>query len=238
MTENQTTPPEPTSAEIAAAAEEDKKGRGLSATAWAEIESHWAFDTMTTREICQKWGISPSAITQHFAKLRDEGRPIPRGSRKSELTEVAAAKIVENKAASTAGPVAAEAQKAETFESKRRRRIEQARNSLYNASIANHIQFNKIQKLLNDASITPAQAAADIKALRQMELLIRDNRQNLFSVLDVKSDIDEAALPQLTFRDLSDEEIAKMQEGEDEDDLDLSLPEVKDDIVEDDAVGK
>jgi hypothetical protein len=204
--------------------QEKSQPKRLSPEQWREIETHWECGTMRTVEICRHYGITPSAVTQHFDALKKAGTPIIKNSKKGQIQKAAAAAAV----AQTAGAVSG-------FETKRKSRIETTKESLYASSVINHMEFHKIQQQIRAGTITPKEAVSDFKALRMAESFITLNRENRYSLLDVENDVAERDLPVLVFEDLTEAEIKAIQESDDDfDDLDLPIEPASenDEVVE------
>lgn len=201
-------------------------GKRLTSEQWREIETHWEYGTKRTVEICQEYGISASAVTQHFESLKRAGTPIIKGSKKHLLAAKTAAAVTTT-AATTAAVEVSE------FAGKRKKRIEQTKETLYQASLANHIFFNEIQRAIKLGTTTLAQQEKNLKALRHAEAWIKANRENRYVLLDIEREIDELNLPILSFEDLTQEEISTIQNSDDDDGDDL---DGLDDIDPDDDI--
>lgn len=186
---------------------------------------------MRTKEICSKWGITPSAVAQHFERLKKAGTPIVKGAKKIELQKQAAARVAGGAAVQTANKVISE------FESKRKDRIEQVKEMAYRSSMSVKQQFAKVQKEIADGARTLEGSYNAFKSLRMAEAFLKLNKDNLYDVLDIATDVDDRDLPTLVFEDLTETEILAIQAGEDEFDDDIELPDAPDDddIIEDKA---
>jgi hypothetical protein len=192
---------------------------------WLEIESHYEYGTMTVSEIMAKWGITNQAISQHIKRALDRGRTIKKGSKRHLLAAKTAAAVTAGVATGVAAAVVAE-----SFESKRKARIERSKERLYNQSEAVQAMAMQIQKEIIESkgAIKPSDREADIKTLYRLEALIEKSAANRWKILDIDATVDESALPTLIFEDLSAAEIIEMQarsggEDDDEDDMNLDL---------------
>jgi hypothetical protein len=194
----------------AAATDEGAARRRLTAEEWREIEDHYEYGTLKTGEILEKYKITMPALSKHIRRAAMKGRLIKKGSKRHLL----AAKM----AAAVATKVEDGAVTVTTFESKRRGRIEQSRETLYLHSRNNQASLMKIQKAIADGAITPANADADIKALQRIEKLIEIMTNNRWRLLDIEKDVDEKALPRLQFQDLNQDELDEMASRESDDD--------------------
>lgn len=205
--------------------EKDARQKRLTPEDWREIETHWEYDSMRTKEICEKFGITPQAVNQHM-----RANPHIKKGSKAHLNRAKSTAIASPPAA-TVTPVASS-----EFEAKRKERIEQTKESIYRASTANALMFGKIQKEVLDGTRTVEAAEKAFKALRQAETFLNLSRVNRYEVLDIANEINEQDLPVLVFEDLTQTEITKIQQGDgNEEELDLlDLPEspTDDDVIE------
>jgi hypothetical protein len=196
----------------------------LTATQWAEIEAHWEYGTMKAVDICKNYGVSGSALSGHFKRHK-----ILRNSKAHLIKKAAAEKIV--------GAAAIEVPLAVEFENKRKARIAQTREHNYSLSQAVASRATKIAKEIIDGTRNEAACAADLKALRHFEMLIEKNTSNRLRILNADAEVDEAKMPTLTFRDLTEEEIqSKAEADDDDDDLGLTLPEDGDEEIVEEGV--
>lgn len=195
-----------------------KAQKRLSPEQWGEIERHWEHETMRVKEICSHYGISPQAIRQHMTA----NPHIKKGS-KAHLVKAA-----------VAAPVGAAATVPSDFEAKKKERIEQTKEAIYRSSNANAALFGRLQKEIVDGTRTLEGTEKAFKALRVAEGFLKLSRDNRYAVLDIANDINEQDLPVLVFEDLTQDEIRKIQEGDDND-LDsilADLPDEDDGVVE------
>lgn len=184
--------------------EKDKSRPRLTEAQWAEIEAHYEYGTLTTGEILTKYGITHAAISKHIKRAAEKGRIIKKLSKRHLLAVKTAEKVTGVAATATAAEVS-------TFETKRRKRIEESRETLFLHSRNNQASLMKIQKQIADGAITPAAATEDLKALRHAEALIKTMVENRWRILDIELDVDEKALPKLVLEDLSDQDIQEIQ---------------------------
>jgi hypothetical protein len=107
----------------------------------------------------------------------------------------------------------------------------------YRSSMSVKQQFAKVQKDIADGTRTLEASYNAFKSLRMAEAFLKLNKDNLYDVLDISTDIDDRDLPTLVFEDLTEAEITAIQAGEDDFDDDIELPDAPedDDIIEDKA---
>lgn len=221
---------EPTPAAEAAKTAETSGANRLTAAQWIEIEAHYERGTMKPMEIVRHYKISGTAMSKHFKKrFEEDGVRIIRDSKKAEAIAEATKAISATTAAATAVSVS-------SFAIKRKVRIEQVKERLFQMTQAHSKFHSDIVKEIAEGKRTPAACAKDLQALRHSDLLLKGIRENQWALLDIENDIDEEAMPKLIFEDLSAKEIAEIQQGSgDDDDFDLDdLDKGEDD--EDDIV--
>jgi predicted DNA-binding transcriptional regulator len=201
----------------------EPKQKRLKPEEWREIEMLWEYDLMKTKDIAVKFGITPSAVTNHFAELKKKGVIIARGAKKGDA--IKALKI----AAAPPPP-----KPPSEFESKRKERIEGAKERRYVQAAFHNAQVMALQKAIQDGHKTWVGAHNEIKAIQRMGKVILDAQAAFENALNIAGDIDEASLTELRFLDLTGDEIAQIQSGGGEDELDdLEMPELEDeDLVE------
>ncbi|MCK1543410.1 hypothetical protein IVB12_15950 [Bradyrhizobium sp. 179] len=201
----------------------EPKQKRLKPEEWREIEMLWEYDLMKTRDIAVKFGITPSAVTNHFAELKKKGIIIARGAKKGEA--IKALKI----AAAPPPP-----KPPSEFEAKRKERIEGAKERRYVQATFHNAQVLALQKAIQEGKETWVGAHAKIKAMQRMGKVILDAQAAIENALDIAGDIDEASLTELRFVDLTGDEIAQIQTSAGDEDLDdLEMPELEDeDLVE------
>lgn len=194
--------------------EETKTAARLSDAQWAEIRELYALGEASASELADRYGVTPSALSQHFKK-----HSVIKGSRAGEIAKKVEEEV---KAAHVAAVV--------NFESQRRQRIEKTREDTYKS--LEFIGLKTMQLLSQAASATPPRTPAavlnDLKAMRLAAAIVEQTRVGRLQVLQADRDIDETALPQLVIDDLSPEDIKKIQER-DTDDGELILPDVDED---------
>jgi transposase len=202
------------------------KQKRLKPEEWREIEMLWEYGLMKTKAIADKFGVTPSAITNHFQELKKKGVIIAPGAKKNEA--IKALKLA------VAAPAAPPKPPSE-FESKRKDRIEAAKERRYIQAGLHNSQVSKIQKAIQDGTTTWVAEHAKIKAMQRMGKVIIDAQTMIENALNIAGDIDEASLTILEFRDLTSDEIQEIQQGSDEDLDGLEMPELDEedeDIVE------
>lgn len=203
--------------------EESVGGKRLPSDQWAEIETHWECGTMTAVEILKKYPISETALRTHLKRHKTI-----RNSKRHLIKKDAEVKIM-GAVAAAADPMAV------AFDQKRKGRITQTRETFMNQSAAVTAGWNKQQKLILEEKATHADSANAFKAMRHEILAAERIMVARLRCLNADADIDEAKLPTLIFRDLSEEEIADMQNA-DKDEGDLDFPEVAIGGMDDDEV--
>ena len=183
----------------------------LHLSTWAEIETHWQCGTKPGRELTEIYGISATALTSHYKRHN-----IHRNSH-SHLVKKAAEEKILGASAAAEDPVAV------LFEQKRKGRIAQTRESYMNRTDVLGVRWNTIVKEIIEGARKEAECANDFKALRHAILAAEKIADSRLRILKAEDDVDEAKMPTLIFRDLSQEEISSMANA-DNDDLDLDLP--------------
>lgn len=208
------------------ARDEADKAKKLTPEDWREIETLWEYGLMRTKEICTKYGITPSAVTQHFAKLKKEGRPIVKGGKRSE-----AARLLKI----TPPPAPAAPKVVSEFEAKKKERIEQAREMIHASARNAVVHGNRVYQQINAGTMTWVAAAPILKALKLANQNNTMSAENLRRSLDMETEVDESSMPVLEFEDLTAEEIEAIKNKGDDDDLDglsADLLEDDDEIIE------
>lgn len=199
----------------------EPKQKRLKPEEWREIEMLWEYDLMKTRDIAAKFGIGPSAVTNHFAELKKKGIIIARGAKKGDA--IKALKI----AAAPPPP-----KPPSEFEAKRKERIETAKEYRYRQAAFHNAQLMKIQKDIQDGHKTWVGAHSEIKSMQRMGKTILDAQAMFENALNISGDVDEASLTELRFVDLTGDEIAQIQSSDGDSDLDeLEIPELEDEDV-------
>jgi hypothetical protein len=197
------------------------KGKRLPKETWKEIFRLRLEDEMDVNDMSAKFGVSTTAISAMFKR-----HGIEKGAAKRERL----AKAAEEKAKAAAAAPPAE----DTWETKKKRRTDMSKEATFLLSNKNTRLAVKIQQKLERAiDVTPDdQVEGLVKTLFKLESFIEKAKNNQYDVLDVRTQIDQAAIPVLQIEDLSDREIEDMQaRGLDEDDdddgeeLDIELTE-------------
>jgi DNA-binding transcriptional ArsR family regulator len=201
----------------------DPKQKRLKPEEWREIEMLWEYDLAKTVDIARKFGITPSAVTNHFSELKKKGVIIARGAKKGEA--IKALKI-----ATAPAPPKPQSE----FEAKKKERIETAKEVRYRQAAFHNSHVSRAQKAIQDGTTTWVAIHAELKAIQRMGKIIIDAQTMFETALGISGDIDEASLTILEIQDLTSDEIMTIQSGGEDDGLDgLELPELEDeDIVE------
>jgi hypothetical protein len=211
--------------EIAAPEDEDRGGgRRLSAATWTEIDTHWECGTMTAAEMARHYGVSPTALSKHFARCKDT---VKKDSKKHLIKKAAEVKIL-------GAAAAAEEPLAVAFEQKRKGRIAETREHGHGVLRFIFGRTSAIAKEINDKTRKEAECANDLKALRHMQVLTERNIDARLRVLKADQDVDESEMPALVFRDLSQEEITAMANADLEEEFDLELPAAPAELADED----
>ncbi len=200
----------------------DPKQKRLTPDQWREIERHWEYGTMGTKEICAEYSITPQAVAQHM-----RNSPTVKKNSKIHLNKAAV------NAAGGIVPAPAAAIVQSDFEAKKKERIERTKDHIFRSSEANYIIFSRMQKELIAGTRTVESFEKAFKVLRQGETFLQINADNRYKVLDIDNDINEQDLPVLVFEDLTASEIKQIQQGPDDlDAVDLPDEPAEDDVVE------
>lgn len=197
--------------------------RRLTEAEWAEFETLYELGETPTPELLKKFGISTSALTNRIARVKARtGRVIKKGS-KAHLVKAKVTAAVTTAAASVA------AASTESFETKRKGKIERSKILLDMQTDLLQRATIKIQKEIADGGKNPGDFDADFKALQRLSMVIGRTKELRWGILDIAADVDEKSLPTLEIKDLSDADILALQakdpeeEDEDEDIPDLDL---------------
>jgi AcrR family transcriptional regulator len=191
----------------AASETEDKKIRRPTPADWAEARNLWELGEMRAQELCERLGVTRSALHQHFAKHKSYF-----GSRKKDI-EAKAEEVVS------------------TFAMKRKQRIEETKTQTYELDSALNAYA---RKMLSDAikgTATLSSREKELKALHKLAVVNTLTRQGRYHVLDADNEIDENELPEIRFKDLSKEDIEALRRTDDDDDLEDLMKIAEDDIV-------
>lgn len=178
----------------------------LSKLEWAEIRELWELDQATITELSATYGVTASLISDHFKRYR-----VTRGSRKGEVSAAISKKIV----------TAVAGEKAATFASMRSQRIEETKNQSYQLDAVIAKMMAGILTETAKAGVPLATRLDDLKSLRIAAQINAQTREGRYVVLDAAQETSSEGLPEIVFRDLSQEDIRKIQTQIDED-FDLS----------------
>lgn len=180
----------------------------LSPAEWAEIRTLWELGTVPSITVlAEQFGVTPSAISQHFKK-----NDVRKGS-KSHLV----AKEVEDARKSKA------AERAAQIDQVKKESIEWA-TFIGKATMQEVVEAKKQGQNVGDRM-------PNIKALRTAMATLREVRGERYHVLEIDDHVNEKELPDLTVRDLSDEEIEHMRNYDPEA---LEMGDISDDLNADD----
>lgn len=200
--------PDPAADPAAAAASKEKR---LSEAQWAEISALYETGHHTAEELAKKYEVSTSAVSKHFRK-----HGITKGSRAGEI----AAKITEAVTAEVAAT-------AVSFEKLRKERIEETKKRHYDiASFIVKTLALEIAKAKKDG-LAISSTNANMIALRHASAILKSNREELWAILDVENSVDEAQLPNLNIRAMTEEQEQELQKANEkgENELDLEIDE-------------
>ncbi|WP_156421586.1 hypothetical protein [Aureimonas sp. AU40] len=196
-------------------------GSRLSEETWAEIENAYELGTKKMPELSKEYGVSRQSISRRF-----KTRNISFGTRAHELRQ-AQANGVKAAAASKAGQAAIQA--AESFADQRREWVEESRVDGYKSlhqvqliakkQVAEAIRNNRPMASIDD----------DLKAVARYQKILIDNVNTRLGILNADAIVDEASLPELLIRDITDEEIHAIQTNADQDDDD---GEIIDEVID------
>ncbi len=207
MTE-ETAPEMVEAVEAVESVEEPKK---LTAEQWAAIRDRYERGGVKAADLAREYGISTSAISQHFKKYK----VVAGGRAKAEAeAEVAAT-------AAAAPPAPAKL----TFADKRLAREEQTREEGYNLI---RMARMKQARALAEAEKTGTPIAAMKEAVRVYRMQIASIAEAVRFELEIlQSDkfIKEDELPNIEIRDLSDEEAEALASGPTEEDDEVVVTE-------------
>lgn len=190
-------------AEEAGSETESKEAR-LSKKDWEEISTLWELGEIKLSEICRRWKISKQAVIRYFKR-----NGIVQNSRKSEV-----------KTAVIAGVAAATAAAAvPTFADKRKQRIEETRESHYQA--ADYLTKLTTKTLIDAVRDKKPLASVreDLKALRYASAIHETMLRIRLDVLNAHDEIDEVEMPSFQIVDLTDKDIEELRAKQDEEDM-------------------
>jgi DNA invertase Pin-like site-specific DNA recombinase len=187
---------------------EEKKGKRLTPAEWQEICNLFEMGMMKANDLAAKFGVSRSALHQHFSK-----NGIKWNVRKEEMEKKVEEKVI-------------------TFAMKRKQRIEETKTQSYELDAAANAYGRKMLSEAIKSGVPLATKEKELKALHKLTVINALTRQGRYAVLDAAREIDEAELPEIRFRDLSKEEIEARRKADQEDELDADLLELDDEIEE------
>lgn len=204
--------------ELDAPPDDSEKLRYLTEAQWAEIVVAHEMGELTATMLAAKYDVSVSGISKGLKK---------RGAVYGRLAHEKAAKVA---AATTASAVL----EAVDAASDRSKRIEETKRDHYNwSTMLAKLAMSKIAKAERD-KVPLASIVGDLRALRQAEAIVRGARTERYVLLDMEGEVDEKDLPDLTIRDLTDQELDALRARNDDDDGLLELPviEIEDVVLE------
>lgn len=205
----------------AEATPEDEKGKRLSETEWAEVVSLWETGEVTLDGLSKRYRITTRGLSKG---LRDRGAT--KGSKAGEI-----AKAVTERVAAAAAESAVS-----SFENLRKPRIEKIKNQYYELreSIQKLVQ-NELSKAIRD-KLPLSSANANLIALDRASRILQMNRDELYVLLDVENSVDEATLPTLNVRAMTEEDERVLQDQAMVDELDVDLAIEEDPLAGPDIV--
>jgi lambda repressor-like predicted transcriptional regulator len=191
-----------------------RKYTKLTPAMWAEIEAHWQTGEVTLAELSEKYGPSPRALQSHFAKAG-----IVKGEKAAAMAAAVREKVLEEEFGNQDQLVA---------------RAKDIRERAYrNANIVEDL----IMAQLALAEREPAEILKAGAALKMLSLAagslerVHDLKKRALG-LD-KDSVFSEEMPELIIRCLTDEEVAKMQDAQEQEDFgDEIIPDDEDGDVE------
>jgi hypothetical protein len=227
-----TSAPEEIATTPAPSAETEKEYAKLNEAQWAEAEALYETGVLNGAQVCEKFGIKVATWKMRLYRAKAAGKPIVKGSKIGKVKE-------ELEKAAVEGNVSA----ATKFAREKRERIDNFKEKAY---VAGNAMDTLAKRILRDfvaptagatAPVKPADKHPDIKALRDLGRVMRENyRWVMNDVLEAGDEVNEEDLPQLSFRNLSEEDLETIRRGNEDDEDDLeNLPdstETEDEIVE------
>lgn len=197
----------------------EEKSRRLTPVQWQEAATLYELGDTTMSEIADRYGVSVGAVSQMFRKMGVE-----RGSRAHEVKAKVAEKAVE-----------AVADAAASFAQDRKTKILETKFQSYKSLEMIHVLTHKAVVEAKASGRPLGSLVDDLKALRLASAIFAQTRAERFAVLDADNDVDEASLPEIHIRDLTEVEIATLQSGDETDFLGLPGGSVETDVVEEDG---
>lgn len=177
---------------------EERKTSRLTAAEWKECETLYELGKAKIADLAMRFGVTPSAISQHFKKNK-----IVYGSRADEVAEIVTKTVKESTEKTT-----------RRFAEKQSERAEEAKERAYQISAALRAILSKT--LLDFAKSGGTTALPDLRNIRVAQQIAAINRREIYDILGVEQQVDNDDLPVLPLQDLSQDEIDKMNEENDE----------------------
>lgn len=182
----------------------------LTPAQWAEAVALWELGQVTLRDLSAKFGISEPSLSAGLKK-----RGAVKGSRAHEI----------GKAAADAAAKAAITEAEDQAEKRKRRIVEtKERHYEYADSLAKLIMKEIVDTVRAGKPV--GVSLKSIQALRLAAAGLKDIRAERYAILDVDAEIDQDQLPELTIRELTQDEVEKMRSADDADILSLLPPEI------------
>jgi len=205
--------PEPDATPSETAPEEKRR---LTPAEWAEIVTVWELGKVTLDDLNKQFGISVAAISKGL-----KSRGATKGSRSHEI----AAEV-------TRATIRTSEEQAFSAAAERKRKIEETKAEAYQwaRTLQQQIvgQFVKAQK-----DELPFEAVmGNIKTLKIAIDALEKGRQTRYAVLNADQDVDAEQLEQLVISNLTNEEIEKLKQMDEDDGLLLDMPEFDEDLVD------
>ena len=206
---------EDTSGVTAETEAEEKKTIKLSDEQWAEARALCETGVMRGSEIARKFGVSASAVSQHFT-----ANGVTYGSKRASVT-----------AAVTAAAAGKIAEAVAPFAAKRVERIEETKSQHYQYAAWIAQENMRLMVDAKKAGSAISTVANDIKTLRYAMATLAMARQERYAVLEADKHTDVEELPSIEIVDLTDMQIKELRDSALMDDLDIAedLPQIEDD---------
>ncbi|AMB48275.1 hypothetical protein [Methylobacterium sp. AMS5] len=185
----------------------------LTPAEWAQIKELWELGTAEVNEICSRYGVKPASLRKRFLRYG-----VKKGSRAHELATATAAAA--KTTATAAAPVPA-AKTAEQLSAERKHLIEKVRKE--HTGYANNLVRAAMGRLADAQRHGRAFSTEDgnLKTIERAMKIVRMGRLEIFDLLNAHDEVDENELPELSIRNLTDEQIKALREKQEEDDGDL-----------------
>lgn len=184
----------------------------LTAATWAQIRSHWEVGEATLAELAERYGVSTRTLQTHFAN-----HGTLKGAKAAALAKAVQARVLEDELPD--GELLVE-------------RAKTTRERSYkNASAIEDL----VMAQLTHAQASPEAAFKAGAALKALSLAA-STLERLYNLKSMALGLDNdpaqgRELPELTLRDITQQEIDAIQRGEDESDLDDEVAE-EDETIE------